>query len=416
MGRNALTDRQGADRRRFLQFLAASPLLAGSEALAQELHNLPDPSVWGPRKLDRLIGSPRDAIDVFDFELVAHKNVPPAHFGYLQAGVDDEATLRANREGFQKFQLRPRRLVDVGKVDMRMELFGETYASPIVVMPTGSNRAFHDDAELAVARAAKAGDHLEMLSTVANTSIEAAIEARGRPVWFQLYPTDDPGVAEGLARRADKAGAGAIVVTVDVIARQNWESLYRLMRTDLRDCSSCHDRTMKGALSRKPNFDGLDISRLKTTAHATLTWDFIKRLRDTVKTRLLVKGLMTAEDAQLAVDHGLDAIVVSNHGGRAEDHGRSTIDALPEILEAVAGKIPVIVDSGFRRGTDIVKALAMGAHAVGIGRPYLWGLGAFGQPGVERVLAILRGELRSVMMQVGAPSLKDIVPAMVRRA
>ena len=411
MGRNTL-----ADRRRFLQFLAASPLLASSEALAQELQRLPDPSVWGPRPLDKLIATPRDAIDVFDFELVAQKTLPPAHFGYMASGVDDEVTLRANRDGFQKFQLRPRRLVDVGKVDMRMELFGESYASPIVVAPTGSNRAFHDDGELAVARAAKAGNHLEMLSTVANTSIEAAIEARGRPVWFQLYPTDEWNVAEGLARRADKAGAGAIVVTVDVIARQNWETLYRLMRTDTRDCSACHERTMKSFLSRKPNFDGLDISQLRTTAHAALTWDFIKRLRDTVKTKLLVKGLMTAEDARLAVERGLDGIVVSNHGGRAEDHGRSTIDALPEIIEAVGGKIPVIVDSGFRRGTDIVKALAMGAHAVGIGRPYLWGLGAFGQPGVERVLGILREELRSVMQQVGAPSLKDIVPAMVRRA
>jgi 4-hydroxymandelate oxidase len=201
-----------------------------------------------------------------------------------------------------------------------------------------------------------------------------------------------------------------------VIARQNWETLYRLMRTDTRDCSACHERSMKSFVSRKPAFDGLDISKLRTTAHATLTWDFIKRLRDTVKTRLLVKGLMTAEDARLAVDRGLDGIVVSNHGGRAEDHGRSTIDALPEIIDAVGGRIPVIVDSGFRRGTDIVKALAMGAHAVGVGRPYLWGLGAFGQPGVERVLGILREELRSVMQQVGAPSLKDIVPAMVRRA
>ena len=416
MGRDTLTNRQGADRRRFLQFLAASPLLASSEALAQELQRLPDPSVWGPRTLDKLIAAPRDAIDVFDFELVAQKTLPPAHFGYMASGVDDEVTLRANRDGFQKFQLRPRRLVDVGKVDMRMELFGETYGSPIVVAPTGSNRAFHDDGELAVARAAKAGNHLEMLSTVANTSIEAAIEAHGRPVWFQLYPTDEWNVAEGLARRADKAGAGAIVVTVDVIARQNWETLYRLMRTDTRDCSACHERTMKSFLSRKPNFDGLDGGGLRTTAHAALTWDFVKRLRDTVKTKLLVKGLMTAEDARLAVDRGLDGIVVSNHGGRAEDHGRSTIDALPEIIEAVGGKIPVIVDSGFRRGTDIVKALALGAHAVGIGRPYLWGLGAFGQPGVERVLGILREELRSVMQQVGAPSLKDIVPAMVRRA
>ena len=403
------------NRRRFFEFLAASPLLAGSDALAQ-IDRLPDPSVWGPRTLDKLITSPREALDVFDFELVMHKNVPPAHFGYMASGVDDEVTLRANREGFQKFQLKPRRLVDVGKLDTRMELFGETYASPIVISPTGSNRAFHEDGEGAVARAAKAGNHLQMLSTVASTSIEDAIEARGRPVWFQLYPTDKWQVAEALAKRAEKAGAGAIVITVDVLARQNWEMLYRLMRTDTRDCSACHERTMKSFLSRKPNFDGIDIAGLNTTGHTTLTWEFVRRLRDTVTTKLLVKGLMTAEDSKLAVANGLDGIVVSNHGGRVDDSGRSTIDALPEIIETVGGRMPVIVDSGFRRGTDIVKALAMGARAVGIGRPYLWGLGAFGQPGVERVLAILHGELRSVMMQMGAPTLKDLTPAFVRRA
>jgi len=412
MGRNRLID-----RRRLLAFLAASPLLAASarEALAQ-LERLPDPEVWGPRTLDKLIAAPRDALDVFDFEAVAHKNLPPAHFGYMATGVDDEVTLRANREGFQKFQLRPRRLVDVSKVDTRMELFGQTYGSPIVIAPTGSNRAFHEDGELAVARAARAGDHLEMLSTVATTSIEDAIQARGRPVWFQLYPSDRWEVTEALARRADKAGAGTIVVTVDVVSRQNWETLYRLIRTDTRDCSACHARTLPSFLQRKPNFEGIDTTGLTTSGYSSLSWEFIKRLRGSVRTRLLVKGIMTAEDARLAVDHGLDGIVVSNHGGRAEDNGRSTIDALPEILEAVAGKVPVIVDSGFRRGTDIAKALAMGAHAVGIGRPYLWGLGAFGQAGVERVLAILQGELRSVMMQLGAPSLKDLVPAMVKRA
>jgi isopentenyl diphosphate isomerase/L-lactate dehydrogenase-like FMN-dependent dehydrogenase len=255
-----------------------------------------------------------------------------------------------------------------------------------------------------------------MLSTVATTSIEDAIKARGRPVWFQLYPTDVCQVAEALAKRADNAGAGAIVVTVDVIARQNWETLYRLQPTDTRDCSSCHQRSMQSFVSRKPNFNGISLAGVNTTAHSTLTWSFVKRLRDTVKTKLLVKGLMTAEDAKLAVENGLDGIVVSNHGGRAEDSGRSTIDALPEILQAVNGRLPVIVDSGFRRGTDIVKALAMGATAVGVGRPYLWGLGAFGQLGVERVLNILQGELRSAMMQMGAPTLKDLVPAMVRRA
>jgi isopentenyl diphosphate isomerase/L-lactate dehydrogenase-like FMN-dependent dehydrogenase len=410
MGRNALA------RRRLLQFLAASPLLGGAEAFAQELRRLPDPMVWGPRSLDRLIATPREALDVFDFELVVHKNLPPAHFGYMASGVDDEATLRANREGFRKFQLLPRRLVDVGKLDTRMELFGETYGSPIVVAPTGSNRAFHEDGEVAVSRGARPGNYLTMLSTVATTSIEDAIEARGKPVWFQLYPTDKWAVAEALAKRAEKAGAGAIVVTVDVIARQNWETLYRLRRADTRDCSSCHALSMQSFIQRKPNFDGIDMAGVNTTAHSTLTWSFVKRLRDTVKTRLLVKGLMTAEDARLAVEAGLDGIVVSNHGGRAEDSGRSTIDALPEILETVGGKVPVLVDSGFRRGTDIVKALAMGARAVCVGRPYLWGLGAFGQAGVERVLGLLHGEMRAVMMQVGAPSLKHLVPAMVRRA
>ena len=411
MGPNTLTG-----RRRLLQFLAASPLLGGPAAFAQEVQRLPDPMVWGPRTLDKLIATPREALDVFDFELVAHKNLPPAHFGYMASGVDDDATLRANRDGFQKFQLRQRRLVDVGKLDTRLELFGETYGSPIVVAPTGSNRAFHEEGEVAVSRAARAGNHLTMLSTVATTSIEDAIEARSRPVWFQLYPTDKWEVAEALAKRAEKAGAGAIVVTVDVLARQNWETMYRLLRTDKRDCSSCHALSMKSFVQRKPNFDGIDLAGVNTTAHTTLTWSFLKRLRDTVKTRLVVKGLMTAEDARLAVEAGLDGVVVSNHGGRVDDGGRSTIDALPEILEAVGGRLPVLVDSGFRRGTDIAKALAMGARAVCVGRPYLWGLAAFGQPGVERALGLLHGELRAAMMQVGAPSLKDLVPAMVRRA
>ncbi|MEA2853128.1 MAG: 4-hydroxymandelate oxidase [Rhodospirillaceae bacterium] len=407
---------QSTARRRFLQYLAASPLMAGAaDVLAQE-QRLPDPSVWGTRTLDKLIASPRVAIDAFDFEPVMREKVPPAHFGYMATGIDDEVTLRANREGFLKLQLRPRRLIDVETLDLRMELFGQTYPSPIVLAPTGSNRAFHEDGELAVARAARKGDHLQMFSTVATTSIEQAIEARGGPVWFQLYPTNKWEVADGLARRAEKAGAQTIVVTVDVLARQNWETLVRLWRTDTRNCASCHGLGLASFVKRKPNFDGLDISGITSSGATNLTWEFIKRLRDTVKTRLVLKGLMTAEDAILAVDNGLDAIVVSNHGGRAEDSGRSTIDVLPEIIEAVDGRIPVLVDSGFRRGTDIVKALALGARAVCIGRPYLWGLGAFGQPGVEGVLDLLQRETRAAMMQLGAPSLKHLVPAMVRRA
>jgi isopentenyl diphosphate isomerase/L-lactate dehydrogenase-like FMN-dependent dehydrogenase len=342
------------------------------------------------------------------------KNVPPAHFGYMATGVDDELTLRANREGFKKFVLRPRRLVDVSNIDMSLELFGAKYDSPVVIAPTGSNRAFHADGEIAVAKAAKAGNHLQILSTVATTSIEDAIAARGAPVWFQLYTTQRWEVAEGLVQRAQAAGAPAIAVTLDVRSPAKWPTFVRLRRTDTRDCGSCHGTN--DYLSRKPNFSGIDLAGTGQTVVTNLTWDRIKRLRDMVKVKLVLKGILTAEDAKMAADADIDAIVVSNHGGRVEDGVDATIDALPEIVGAAGGRMPVLVDSGFRHGSDIVKALAIGAKAVCIGRPYLWGLGAFGQAGVERVLGILRFETRLAMQQLGAPTLKDITPDMVRRA
>ncbi len=400
-----------ASRRRLLQFLAASPLLAEG-ALAEALRPA-DPTAWAPRELDKVIIDPRQALDVFDFEPVMKANVPPAHFGYMATGVDDEVTLRANREAFGKLRLRPRRLVDVSKIDMSAEILGTRYDSPIVIAPTGSNRAFHADGELAVARAAKAGSHLQILSTVASTSIEDAIAARGAPVWFQLYTTQRWEIAEALVKRAEGAGAPVIVVTLDVRSSPKWPTFVRLRRTDTRDCAGCHG--LNAYLSSKPNFAGIDLGGVSGTVVTNLTWDLIKRLRDTVKGKLVLKGILAFEDAQLAAGAGIDAVVVSNHGGRVEDDVAPTIEVLPEIVEAVGGRMPVLVDSGFRRGTDIVKALALGAQAVCIGRPYLWGLGAFGQPGVERVLDILRAETRSAMQQLGAPSLKDLRAAMVRR-
>jgi isopentenyl diphosphate isomerase/L-lactate dehydrogenase-like FMN-dependent dehydrogenase len=402
---------QAASRRRFLQFLAASPLFAHS-ALAEGLRPS-DPVEWAPRDLDKLIADPAQALDVFDFEPVMKKNVPPAHFGYMATGVDDEMTLHANREAFRKFELRPRRLVDVSKVDISADILGTKYDSPIVVAPTGSNRAFHPDGEIAVAKAAKAGNHLQILSTVATTSIEDAIAAREAPVWFQLYTTQRWEVAEALVKRAEAAGAPAIAVTLDVRSSAKWSTYARLRRTDTRECGSCHGRN--DYLSRKPNFTGIDLAGVSGTAVTNLTWDTIKRLRDTVKVKLVLKGILAFEDAKLATEAGIDAIVVSNHGGRVEDGVSATIDVLPEIVAAVGGRMPILVDSGFRHGSDIVKALALGAQAVCIGRPYLWGLGAFGQAGVERVLAMLRFETRNAMQQLGAPSLKDLVPTMVRR-
>ena len=400
-----------ASRRRLLQFLAASPLIA-QNALAEALRSS-DPMEWAPRDLDKLITEPKQALDVFDFEPVMKKNVPPAHFGYMATGVDDEVTLRANRDGFRKIELRPRRLVDVSKIDMSADILGTTYDSPIVIAPTGSNRAFHPDGEIAVARAAKTGNHLQILSTVATTSIEDAIAERGAPVWFQLYTTQRWEIGEALVKRALAAGAPAIAVTLDVRSPAKWETFVRLRRTDTRECGSCHG--FNDYLSRKPNFTGIELAGVGTTAVTNLTWDRIKRLRDMVKVKLVLKGILTPEDAKLAAEAGIDGIVISNHGGRVEDGVSATIDVLPDIV-AAAGGMPVLIDSGFRRGSDIVKALALGAQAVCIGRPYIWGLGAFGQPGVERVLEILRFETRNAMQQLGAPSLKDLTPAMVRRA
>ena len=414
---------QVASRRRFLKYLSASPLLASSglAALAGEGPaagvKLPDPIAWAPLKTESLIKSPKDAVNVFDFEPVCRVNVPPAHFGYMASGIDDEVTLRANREGFLKFQLRPRRLVDVSKIDMSIELLGTKYPTPIIIAPVGGQRSFHPDGEIGVAKAAKAGGHLQILSTSTNTDVEEVTAARGAPIWYQLYATNKWDVAKAMVQRAENAGCLAVAVTVDRSGGRNQETLFRLVPTDTRDCSGCHERgSLVTNLKRRAMYQGLDLSGLTHTQSSAMTWDFLKRLRDSTRMKIVLKGILAHEDAVLAADNGIDAIIVSNHGARSEDSGRSTIDALPEIVEAVRGRMPILVDSGFRRGTDMVKALCMGASAVCIGRPYIWGLGAFGQAGVERVLELMRLELYAAMQQVGAPSIKHLVPNMVRRA
>ncbi len=411
---------RAASRRKFLQYLAGSPLLAGGglSAFAREAPSkLPDPMLWAPQNLEELIKSPKEAINVFDFEPVCRKNVPPAHFGYMASGIDDEVTLRANREGFLKFQLRPRRLVDVSKVDTSTEILGVKYDTPIVLAPVGGQRSFHDDGELAAARGAKAGNHLQILSTATSTGVEDVSAARGAPIWYQLYATNKWEVAEAMVKRAEKAGCLAVAVTVDRSGGRNQETLFRLRTSDTRECNNCHDRSsLAASLRTRAMYQGIDLSGLRNTQASAMTWDFFKRLRDTTKMKIVIKGILAWEDAVIAADNGIDAIIVSNHGARSEDSGRATIDALPEIVEAVNGRMPILVDSGFRRGSDIVKAMCMGATAVCVGRPYIWGLGAFGQAGVERALELLRIEFHDMMQQIGAPTIKHLVPAMVRRA
>ena len=316
-----------ANRRRFLQFLAASPLLAAGAgpALAETLlpkTKQPDPLTWGPLDPADLIKTPKEAINVFDFEPVCRQNVPPAHFGYMAAGIDDEATLRANRQDFQKFLLRPRRLVDVSKPSIKTDILGVTYDSPIFICPIGSNKAYNPDGEIAVAKAAKIGNHLQMLSTVATSSVEDVTAARGQPIVQQLYATNRWEVAQTIVKNAENAGALGVAVTVDRSGGRNQETLFRLRRTDTRQCSSCHDRTnMTTNYAHKPNIARANLTDLKSLQSSAMTWDFFKRLRDITKMKIIIKGILVPEDAAIAADNGIDAIIVSNHGGRADDAG-----------------------------------------------------------------------------------------------
>ena len=395
-------------RRAFIRFLAASPLYAGLGHLGRSFADTP-----APHSDEGLIARAGDALDVFDFEPVAHRNIPPAHWGYLVSGVDGEDTLRANREAYSHYQLQARRMVDVSKMDTSIELFGTTFKSPIILCPLGAQKAFHPEGEIAVAKAARARGHLQILSTVTSTGVEDVIAARGAPVWFQLYTTSNLDVAAKLVQRAEAAGCPAVAVTVDLPAGRNLETALRFARTDTRTCTACHEPTGSPAFSR-PMFAQLNAAGLQTTS-PSLTWDFIKRLRDITRMKILIKGLESAQDARLAVAHGADGIIVSNHGGRATDTGRGTLESLPDIAAAVRGRVPIILDGGVRRGTDVVKALALGATAVGIGRPYIWGLGAYGQPGVDRVLELLNQELMLAMVGVGARNLQEITRAAIVR-
>jgi isopentenyl diphosphate isomerase/L-lactate dehydrogenase-like FMN-dependent dehydrogenase len=223
-------------------------------------------------------------------------------------------------------------------------------------------------------------------------------------------------VTRALVKRAEAAGCPAIALTVDIQGGSNRETLARAERRDTRDCKVCHGDAMFGSaranvsgyVGRRPMFKGLDVSGVRALVPFDLTWDVLKRLKDATSLPILVKGIVTREDAELAVEHGCAGMIVSNHGGRGEESGRSTIESLADVAEGVRARVPVIVDGGFRRGTDVFKALALGASAVAIGRPYIWGLAAFGQPGVEAVLEMLRRELRTAMRQAGTRRVSEI--------
>jgi 4-hydroxymandelate oxidase len=379
------------NRRRFLQFLAGSPLL---------------PRVFAQDPLT--LTSAKDALKVMDFEAMAHSKLPPAHWGYMASGVDDNATLQANLGGFKRIQLRPRRLVDVSKTDLRTEVLGRALDYPIFLCPVGGHKMFHPEGEVATARAARSRNALQILSTQTSTAVEDVAQALGTPPWYQLYIPQRWEGTEKLVRRVEAAGCPVLVWTIDGLGGRNLESATRFRRMDNRDCSACHTSGPGGAVTRSPTHTPMLQGIEGGVNPSFATWEYVDRLKKLTKMKLVLKGIETAEDAKLCREHGVDGILVSNHGGRAAEDLRATIDSLPEVVEAAGSQIPVLIDGGFRRGTDIYKALALGARAVGIGRPYVYGLASFGQEGVERVLDILHGELQLTMRQCGTPAIAQI--------
>jgi 4-hydroxymandelate oxidase len=331
--------------------------------------------------LDQLLSLP-------DFEELAHKRIQRGAWERVQGGAADEITVRWNREAYEHIRLRPRVLVDVSKLDTRVNLFGQPLDFPIILAPTGAQGFVYPEGELEVARGAGAARTILVISSSASFPVAEVAKAATGPVWFQLYVQRDRGFTRDLVQRAEGSGCRALCVTVDSPTHGARNREYRAQQ-DLPE------RPL-------PNLRGKDY------LDPTLTWKDIDWLRSFAKTPVLLKGILNPDDAATAVKAGVSGIVVSNHGGRNLDTLPATIDALPGVVEKVAGRVPVLVDGGIRRGTDVLKAIALGATAVQIGRPYLYGLGVAGAAGVTRVVQILRHEFELAMMLTGRPTLASI--------
>ena len=372
------------DRRRLLTTLLHSSLIPAATSL------------WPGRSEARpalaVPDSARQALDIGQLRSAAREALADPAWHFVVGGSDAGKTVAANREAFDRWQIRVRRLVDVSNIDTSVTVLGTKMQSPILLAPIGSQQRLHGRGELAVAQAAGKRGHVMICSTVSSFSIGEIAANATAPLWFQLYPSPDEALMIRLIEAAEHAGCRVLVVTVDSPTRGN----------------RIGERWFDGARSggRIGNFEG--IAGRPLIGNAKATWDIVAWLREHTDMQIALKGIVTREDAALCVAHGVDGVIVSNHGGRQEESGRGTLDSLPEVLEGVEGKLPVLIDGGFRRGTDIFKALALGARAICIGRPYLYGLAAFGQVGVERSLSILDEELRRIMQLAGTTSLAAI--------
>ena len=356
----------------------------------------------------------------------ARRRLPRAVFDFIDGGAQDECTLRANRAEFDALPLRPRVLVDVGVRDLRTTVLGRAVALPLLVAPTGLTGLATPQGELHARRAAAALGTIYCLSTNASCSIEAVAAAAPGPFWFQLYAMRDRGLTRDLVQRARAAGCDALVLTVDLVQQGRRERDLRNgftvpPRLSLRNALDMlrHGRWVLDQL-RAPRLEfanypsGADrgvvelAQLIAAQFDATLTWDDLAALRDAFGGPLVLKGLLHPDDARRAVEHGVDAVIVSNHGGRQLDGACSAIAALPAIVAAVGGRAEVLLDGGVRRGADIVRALALGARAVLVGRPVLWGLAALGPRGAEHALTILRDELDHCLALLGVPAVRAL--------
>jgi 4-hydroxymandelate oxidase len=342
-----------------------------------------------------------------DYETAALDRLPAMAREYLRGGAGDECTLRANVEAWNALLLRTRALVDVGTLDTATTLFGRRHAHPILLAPTAYQRLYTPDGELATARGASAADTTFVLSSFATTALEDVARAASVPFWFQLYITPDRAFAEALVRRAEDAGCEAICLTVDtpVLGARHRETRVGfqlpagLTRVNLEGLAHA-----PGNAAHRPP-EGAIYSEV---LDPRLTWRDLEWLRGLVRVPLLLKGIMDPDDARRAVDAGVDGLIVSNHGARNLDTVPPTVTALPHVVDAVAGRLPVLVDGGIRRGTDVLKALALGADAVLIGRPYTYALAVEGAAGVARVVRLLRTELEMAMALTGRPTIEAI--------
>lgn len=355
-----------------------------------------------------------EAINLFELETKARALLPQAAYDYYASGANDELTLRENRVAYERITLLPRMLVDVSKRCMGTTALGEPVSMPILIAPTAFQGLAHSEGEVATVKAAGAAKTLMTLSTLSTFSIEEVMAVATGPVWFQLYVLKDRAISASLVKRAEVAGCKAIVLTVDAPLLGRRERYVR-NQFKLPDDLPVKNLLLAGLREFPDGASGCGLAPyIASLFDSALTWKDIEWLTGITKLPLLVKGILRSDDALLAVEHGASGIIVSNHGARQLDTTPAPISVLPEIADAVGSKVEVYVDSGIRRGTDVLKAIACGARAVFIGRPVLWGLAAGAEAGVRYVLEMVRQEFDLAMALTGCPTISSITRDLIR--